>query len=311
MGYAPAMFHEIGELSLPSREVLDVGAQDVGLSSDIDLETLNQFIRRFNPQGQPLEVPRFPAIIAAREVYASAGFSYTCIDVDERPGTLRVDLARFEIPRPRGKYALVVNVGTTEHLASPAATFALMHEMCCEGGILYNDVPLFGLGNHGLMNPTPKFWHALIWMNGYKAHRVGVRTCDESSMDRGNFYHDYLDYMKGLDAIRGVSSLITTVLEKRGEWPFIVPYDAVFGDDDRGLALAGLLAGSYHPFVRTGAYTEGEAVAGINHFLELNARPLRLASLAEAGGSAAEPAVEAPAATGGWFSKLAPKGRRA
>lgn len=314
MGYAPAMFHEIGELSLPSREVLDVGAQDVGLGSAGDLETLNAFIRRFNPQGRPLEAARYPAIIEAREVYARAGFAYTCIDVDERPGTLRVDLARFEIPRPRGRYGLVVNVGTTEHLASPAATFALMHEMCCDGGFLYNDVPLFGLGNHGLVNPTPKFWHALIWMNGYKAHRVNVRTCDESSMDRGNFYHDYLDYMKGLGAIRNVSSLITTVLEKRGEWPFIVPYDAVFGDDDRGLALAGLLAGSYHPFVKTGAYTEREAVAGINHFLELNGRPLRIASLAEAGGSAAETAAEsaaeAPAATGGWFRKLAPKGRR-
>jgi hypothetical protein len=280
MGYAPAMFEEIGNLDLPSKEVLDVGAQDVSIGSESELEQLNQFIRRHNPSGDLLRLNQFPAMVEAREVYTKAGFSYTCIDVDERPGTLRVDLARFEIPRPRGKYGLVVNVGTTEHLASPAGTFALMHEMCAEGGILYNDVPLFGLGNHGLMNPTPKFWHALIWMNGYKAHSVRARICDESAMDRGNFFHDYLDYIEGLRNIVGVSSLITAVLEKRTSWPFVVPFDAVFNDDREGHALAQLLIGSYRPFFATGAYSEDEIVDGVNNFLEINGRFFRLKSVA-------------------------------
>ena len=34
------MFEEIGKLSLPSREILDVGAQDVAVSSEADLEFL-------------------------------------------------------------------------------------------------------------------------------------------------------------------------------------------------------------------------------------------------------------------------------
>src|SRR5687768_14252549 len=294
MGYAPAMFGEIGKLSIPSREILDVGAQDVVVGSAADLETLNQFIRDCNPSGEPLGVEVFPVILEAREVYARAGFSYTCIDVDERPGTLRVDLARFEIPRPRGKYGLVVNVGTTEHLASPAATFALMHEMCAQGGIIYHDVPLFGLGNHGLINPTPKFWHALIWMNGYVAQSIRTRRCDEREMDRGNFFHDYLSYIEGLGAITGISYLITAVLRKDTSWPFVVPYDAVFADDKEGKALASLLTGSYHPFVATGAYTEEEAVAGINHFLEMNGRSFRLRELG--GSSGAGPGTTQPAA---------------
>lgn len=156
------MFAEIDSLKLPNRLVLDIGAQDVTISSANELLTLNQFISSNNPSGQPLQIDTFPAVMEARDVYVRAGFSYTCVDVDERPGTLRVDLARFEIPRPRGVYGLVVNVGTTEHLSSPAATFALIHEMCAVGGFMYHDVPLFGLGNHGLMNPTPKFWHAMI-----------------------------------------------------------------------------------------------------------------------------------------------------
>jgi len=280
MGYASAMFEEIGGLALPSKSVLDVGAQDVSIPSALELEQLNSFVMKHNPGGALLGVAGFPAMIEAREVYAKAGFAYTCIDVDERPGTLRVDLSRFEIPRPRGQFGLVVNVGTTEHLASPVATFALMHEMCADGGFFYHDVPLFGLGNHGLMNPTPKFWHALFWMNGYRTLSVRARRCDEGAMDRGNFYHDYLGYMEGLADLRQVSSLITAVLQKAGSAPFVVPYDAVFDNDPQGHALASLLAGSYRPFLATGAYTEAEVVSGINRFLELNSRPLRLRSLA-------------------------------
>jgi hypothetical protein len=215
MGYAPAMFEEIGNLEIPSKTVLDVGAQDVNIGSHSELQQVNQFIQKSNPSGILIEVNNFPLKVEARDVYDRAGYSYKCIDVDERPGTLRVDLARFEIPRPRGLYGLVVNVGTTEHLASPAATFALMHEMCQEGGIIYNDVPLFGLGNHGLMNPTPKFWHALIWMNSYKSISIRTRVCDEAAMDRGNFYHDYLNYMQGLESAVNISYLITVVIQKK------------------------------------------------------------------------------------------------
>jgi len=279
VGYAPAMFEEIGALRLPSRRVLDVGAQDVSVASAHELEILNRFIASHDPRGGPLTLASFPATLEAREVYDRAGFRYTCIDVDERPGTLRVDLARFEIPRPRGEFGLVVNVGTTEHLASPAAAFALMHEMCAEGGYLFHDVPLFGMGNHGLINPTPKFWHALIWMNAYQVQRIAVRRCDESSIDPGNIFHDYLRYMEGLSEVRGISHLITAVLRKAGRWPFVVPYDAVLGDDKAGTALAALLAGSYRPFLATGAYTESEVVAGINNFLKMNAREYRLHDL--------------------------------
>ena len=74
----------------------------------------------------------------------------------EKPETIRMDLASFNIPRPRGCFPLVVNVGTTEHSASPAATFALMHELCAKDGFLYHDVPLFGYGNHGLIEISPQ-----------------------------------------------------------------------------------------------------------------------------------------------------------
>ena len=51
MGYSSAMFDEIGKLELPSKTVLDVGAQDVSVPSTSELDSLNQLIHKHNPRG--------------------------------------------------------------------------------------------------------------------------------------------------------------------------------------------------------------------------------------------------------------------
>jgi hypothetical protein len=253
----------------------------VTVPSNSELDQLNRFIKLHNPGGSLLKYDVFPCIVEAKEVFTKAGFDYTCIDVDERPGTIRIDLAKFEIPRPRGRFGLVVNVGTTEHLASPAAAFALMHEMCTEGGVIFNDVPLFGFGNHGLINTTAKFWHALIWMNSYKVLNIRTRKVNELTHDRGNFFHDYLDYIEGLRDIQQISYMINAVLKKQTVNPFIVPFDAIFPNSDSGRSLARLIYGSFYPFMKTGAYSADEVTKGINYFLKLNAREYRVSSLEE------------------------------
>jgi hypothetical protein len=280
MGYSVATFVDIAKLNLQSSNILDIGAQDVTITSLEELNMLNTFIELKKPNNA-LSLTHFPTIVEAKEVYERAGYRYTNIDVDERPGTLRVDLASFNIPRPRGGFDLVVNVGTTEHLASPVSTFAIMHELCANGGYLYNDVPLFGMGNHGLINPTPKFWHALIWMNQYKLFCTQVRSADEASIDQGNFYHDYLSYFEGLSAVKNITYLIRCVFQKTHDNIFVAPFDAVFPNSDDGRSLAKLLAGSYYPFLCTGAYTEAEVIAGINAFLALNQRPYRVQNLSD------------------------------
>lgn len=281
MGYTSELFEEIGKLHFPQKNILDVGAQDVRVSSTQEVDQLNQFIKIHNPDGALLKIKKFPHIMEAKEVYVKAGFSYTSIDVDERPSTLRVDLAKFQIPRPRGQFDLVVNVGTTEHLSSPIAAFALMHEMCCKGGTLFNDVPLFGFGNHGFVNLTPKFWHALIWMNSYGVQNVRVRKINESMYDRGNFFHTYLNYMEGLENVENNSCLLTAILKKQSDKIFIIPYDAIIPDSDLGQSLAALLYGSFYPFLQTGAYSTAEVIEAINDFLRYNDKKFRVLSLKE------------------------------
>lgn len=281
MGYNAHFFQELESFDFPLKKILDVGAQDVTLRDVEELDLLNGFVLKFKPDAEPFSFTDFPIMFEGREVYERAGFSYTSIDVDERPCVMRVDLSRFEIPKQRHEYDLVVNAGTTEHLASPVSAYALMHEMCAEGGLIYNHVPIFGMGNHGLTSSTPKFWHAKIWMNSYSVQTMQLDKVDESLIDAGNIYNDSMDYMIGLKDVVSISYMLKAAYIKTNNFPFIIPFDAVFNGRDEGQNLAQLLVGSYQPFLRSNAYTEQEVLDVINNFLERNDRSYRIEDLAE------------------------------
>lgn len=276
MGYSADMFDDIAGIRLPkSTCMIDIGSQDVGMVDEADLAHVNQFLTCHG--AAPIAAPeRWPYVIEAKNIFQSAGFVYSRCDVDERPDTIYVDLTKLDFPKAyRSSMDLVVNVGTTEHLANPVGGFALMHYLTKVGGIMFHDVPLFGYGNHGLNNPTPKFWHALVWMNAYELIGASVKITDESKFDRGNFYHDYLSYIRGLAEIKGQSSTIRVILRKTRESAFIPPYDAVLPDSD-GAKEAQLVWGSLYPFIRTGAYSVDEVVSGINDFMAMMGRHYRM-----------------------------------
>ena len=81
MGYTVDMFETIGKLAVKSDDVLDIGSQDVTISSAKDLEVLNQFIRHKKP-ANVVTLTIFPANIEAKEVFERTGYRYTNLDVD-------------------------------------------------------------------------------------------------------------------------------------------------------------------------------------------------------------------------------------
>jgi hypothetical protein len=269
------MFEMLSGLGLKKgARVMDIGSQDLWLGSPSDLAQANAFIEGAGGTAFSTQQP-LGRMIEAKEVYERAGFEYFCSDVDERPSTIYVDLNKLVFPREKRASAdLVVNVGTTEHLANPVGGFALMHYLAKPGALLFHDVPLFGMGNHGLTNPTPKFWHALIWMNRYERIVTQVRSVDESLLDQGNFFHDYLDYFEGLAQARNLSYIVRAVLRKTHESVFIPPYDAVLPDSN-GEKEANLIYGALYPFIRTGAWTEKEVLSTIDGFMVLMQKPYR------------------------------------
>lgn len=258
----------------PASRIMDIGSQDFFIRCNADIESVNSFIEHFN--GKPYTVERAcPYKIEVKEIFERAGHTHFCCDVDERPGTIKIDLCKMVFPKAiRSSMDVVINAGTTEHLANPIAAFALMHYLTKIDGLMFHYVLLFGLGNHGLLNPTPKFWHALFWMNSYQVLLSEVNQIDETLRDSGNFYHDYLSYMTNLIKAKNVSYRIKVVLKKTIERIFIPPYDAVLPESD-GLIIADLLAGLLYPFLSTGAYTVDEVIVGINEFLKLQHLPYR------------------------------------
>ncbi len=276
MGYSAGMFQEIANLGLRrAARVMDVGSQDVWIGSTADLDVINAFVSALGgtPFSQSTPVGR---MMEAKDVFERAGLEYFRSDVDERPGTIYVDLNKLVFPvTMRDSIDLVVNVGTTEHLSNPIGGFALMHYLAKPGGILYHDVPLFGFGNHGLVNPTPKFWHALIWMNQYERISSSVRRSDESSVDRGNFYHDYMSYFEGLEQARDISWMIRMVLRKAHRRAFIPPYDAVLPESN-GEKEANLVLGALYPFIKTGVWTEEEVASTVDQFVSMMGKPFRI-----------------------------------
>jgi hypothetical protein len=263
MGYSYEMFTQIGDLGLQrGARILDIGSQDVSIGGAVELGAINRFIAKYD--GKFLQVAT-PATVPAREVFGRAGFEYTCTDVDEREGTVYVDLASMDFPkRLRDRFDLVANCGTTEHLANPIGGFLFAHYCTKLGGVTFHDVPLFGMANHGLMNPTPKFWHALIGLNEYEVLDFQVRRVANASLDRGNLFNPGWSYMKGdLDA---ESAIVRAVFRRKIDRIFIPPFDAVLPAGDKRAQL-NFLQSSMQPFVASGVYAKAEVDGHLRAFV--------------------------------------------
>src|SRR5271166_1959132 len=74
----------------------------------------------------------------ARLLYEALGIKYHCVDVDGRVGTLVLDLNFDSTPEQhRGKYGLVTNHGTSEHLLNQFNVFKMMHDFARPGEVMH------------------------------------------------------------------------------------------------------------------------------------------------------------------------------
>jgi SAM-dependent methyltransferase len=269
---------------MTGRRVADLGSQDVTIADQTDVDNLIDFVRRFGGDvtrlSKSVDGRLLPTTIPARDVFSCAGFAYVCCDVDRRPGTIHVDFNSLAFDRTwYDKFDLVMNAGTIEHLANPAAAFFFMHHLCRAGGVLFNEVPFSGWTNHGLCNLTAKFWHSLQWMNSYRVLSATIKSVPAQHPDEGNFNGEHLAFITDLDEAARASSSIEIVFQKTDDRGFVPPYDAVFPTDDTGAALAALIMGSLRPFVESGALREAEAFATTNQFLDYQGLEYRFGRL--------------------------------
>jgi hypothetical protein len=116
----------------------------------------------------------------SRPFWTSLGFTYTAIDYDGHRDSTALDLNTENVPDGlRGQFDLVVNTGTTEHIANQANAFRVIHDLAVLGGIMYHEVPA-GSWDHGLINYGPKFFLLLQQQNNYE--QVLLRGRRENDM---------------------------------------------------------------------------------------------------------------------------------
>src|SRR5215469_1996193 len=173
MGLGPPVIELYRQLKLQGAlegvaEVMELGSQDfwcpqknlvIALCKAFGRTEVNPvLLNTTNASQQP-----------ARLLYEALGIKYGCVDVDGRVGSVVMDLNFDSVPDAhKGKYGLVTNHGTSEHILNQYNVFKAMHEFARVGGIFIHAVPFTVHLEHGFFNYQPNFFEALARYNSYR-----------------------------------------------------------------------------------------------------------------------------------------------
>lgn len=243
-----------GHLSRPGA-VIEIGAQQLSNTFLAARDGLRHLGERFGVAGacglpEPVathvvhgnlqhlnaEAPR------AAEFWTWLGYEYASIDIDGSPGSIPLDLNYDRAPESaKGKYQLVTNFGTTEHVANQLNAFEVIHDLCAPGGLMIHHVPAQGMFNHGLVNYNPKFFWMLARSNGYQlvhldfasdaaAYALPRNIIDNIVPGPGEAARRLWDY-------RATDCLLVVVLKKTFDMPYVAPLDVPTGTRTANKAL--------------------------------------------------------------------------
>ena len=117
---------------------------------------------------------------SSRIFWEALGFSYSSIDYDGHRDSIALDLNRDDVPlEMRSKFDIVINSGTTEHIANQDHAFRVIHELVKPGGLMIHDVPAGGMVTHGVIGYNMQFFFMLCRENGYKVLDLGLVYCGD------------------------------------------------------------------------------------------------------------------------------------
>lgn len=149
-------------------EVIELGSQDFWCPQK------NLVTALFKAFGRTVDEPALlntsnTSQQSARLLYEGIGIKYNCVDVDGRVGTVIMDLNFDPVPDvEKGKYGLVTNHGTSEHILNQYNVFKAMHDFARVGGVFIHAVPFTVHLEHGFFNYQPNFFTALARYNSYE-----------------------------------------------------------------------------------------------------------------------------------------------
>ena len=226
--------------------IIEIGAQQLDdnfLACRSELETVMQLFGVGQPcllppplAATPADGPMLlcPDAPRARQFWTWLGLDYAAIDIDGSPGSIPLDLNYDNVPsQAKGKYQLVTNFGTTEHVANQLHAFKIIHDLTALGGVIIHNVPTQGMLNHGLINYNPKFFWMLARSNAYKWLHMDFSL----SRSAHSLPPDIVDFITGFvprfaERIRGYGAAdcgLTVVMQKVRDIAYVPPLDVNTG----------------------------------------------------------------------------------
>ena len=231
--------------------VIEIGAQQLDESFVGATEDIAATGRFFGVTGPPPSFARtgprsdtdvLAGAPLAREFWTWLGLNYASIDIDGSPGSIPLDLNYDEVPTDLvGRYDVVTNFGTTEHVANQLQSFKIIHDLATAGAIMVHVLPASGTPNHGLVSYNPKFFWMLGRSNGYK---IAFMTMGQSERDAG-LPNDLVEFLtlyepQAKSEFAAYAMPVTSVvvaLQKVFDTPFVAPLDVPTGTTTEHLSL--------------------------------------------------------------------------
>jgi SAM-dependent methyltransferase len=206
-------------------EVMELGSQDFWCpQSNLVTGLLQVFGRRPDPgllgTSNANQKP-------ARVLYEALGLKYHCVDVDNRVGSLVMDLNFDSIPdEHKAKYDLITNHGTSEHILNQLNVFKTMHDFARPGGLFVHAVPFTVHLEHGFFNYQPNFFAALARYNSYETLGVWIGP-DWQLASLIPWDTTLLDY---LVLSSKTTHLLVVAQRKMYDREFCVPFQEIYED---------------------------------------------------------------------------------
>jgi hypothetical protein len=215
------------------KTVAEIGAQQLSdeflLASDAREEIYRVFATVPVDIGHTVGPENFSAQAPpSRPFWRSLGLDYLAIDL-VGADALKLDLNRDSVPPAlRHTRDLVVNWGSTEHVANQDNAFRVIHDLTKLGGMMLHFVPSSGLMTHGLVNCTMRFFWHLCRENRYEVITLRTLISPEIPLERNVIeanIHLLAPCPPPADRATTRTIIIQATLRKIEDRPFETPLD--------------------------------------------------------------------------------------
>jgi hypothetical protein len=231
MGLGPQILELYRQLKIlgaleGTRNVIELGSQDFWCPQQNVVRALFSAFARPEPPPELLHTTNAKQL-PARLLYEALGLDYQCVDVDGRDGSLTLDFNFDSAPSDHsGRYDLVTNHGTSEHLLNQYNVFKMMHDFAKVRGIMVHAVPFTVHLEHGFFNYQPNFFESLARYNSYEILGLWVGP-DWQLTSLVPWQPALLDFMT---LSSKTTHLLVAVLRKLHPRDFCVPFQAIYED---------------------------------------------------------------------------------